>query len=149
MSTTLYERNAKLLAEFDPNAKEKIEPWATYAPGRAGRAKFKTHATRGLALNSFARHWDQVVLYEWDGDRWVEVARKDSAAHGCRCQVCGSDTSEPIQIGTYGRYVPWYARVIDDKRYDSGRFVWRRNGRKIIEPLTLLFVCKTCYPRFR
>lgn len=149
---TLTERDTFLA--FDPNAPVD-KPWATYAQRRG--VKFKMHAKRAGALNTFSQYHDLASLYTWDDTLrgWTEFAVKDRRSHNVTCDNCSRSTATTLQRGLSSAhlYVPWRLQgakldeaVYGPDTYDDGQFSFLRRHGKLQNPLVMLFLCEHCRP---
>lgn len=146
MTKAVIKTPREQLLDFDPNNPVQKQ-WATYSPIR--RTQFTSHNTRQGALSCLAMNPDLVVLYRLDDatGKWEQVAIKDKESHKCICEHCGGTTIEHVPSM---RYTPWSHRKLDERKYgsyrfDTGQFVWERTGgRKLAEPLRLVFACIAC-----
>lgn len=138
--------------EFDPNAPE-MKPFATYAHRR--QIQFRMHPRRAQALQTYAQYKNLATIYYWSpNDReWKVLATKDRESKNVTCDNCNRTTAEHFPKNGY---TPWHlrnGRGLDPNQYgpdmyDGGQFVWWRKNKKLVEPLTQMFLCNQCRPRF-
>lgn len=118
---------------FDPNCLFGDKPlW-----GVLNCNKFKTYTQRGHALNGF-HNAGQGKLYTQTATGWVLLAVKDGHNWPEFCENCGAGTKGP---DLYRDGSVRSGRVVN-----TGGYVFRRRGGKVVDPVELLFVCKACKP---
>ncbi len=139
MSDVAWADRSVTFENFDPNKQFARKPmWGVFDGSR-----FKTYTQRGHAING-AHHHYRVKLYEQTAAGWVLRATKDESKRPDVCQNCGGSTLEAYSYWDYRlqrRVTP-----TDRPRVNEGKYVFRRQGRKLVEPVQMLFVCKACVP---
>jgi hypothetical protein len=109
--------------EFNPNTMKKpVYNWATYIPNRRG-SKFKVHKNLGHAKSAF-QYRNEGIIYEFDGNEWVEVYRLEKKTEHRYCDWCNKDT-----LNAPARY-----------KYYSGQLVWSKVAH--IDQIYLCYDCK-------
>lgn len=120
--------------DFDPNVPDKsAKLYFVYQ----GFNSLKPYRTRGPATQLFLK-LSEAKLFEWDPTacRWVLLAHKGK--HSPDCDLCGGTTMDhPFS---------WRVNGPDTSRpqEDCGKHVFLRKGRKIIEPMQLVYACRPC-----
>lgn len=122
---------------FDPNKQFASKPLWGLFDGR----KFKTYTQRGHAVNGIHHHY-RAKLYEQTATGWELRATKDESNRPEVCQNCGASTYE---VRTYYSYAE-QRRITPDpsEKFNNGKYVLKRRGRKLVEPVEMLFVCQPC-----
>jgi hypothetical protein len=126
MTSTVRVKGEVTFENFDPNKQFENRPvWATF-----DGFQFKTHGSRGPALNAFAGP-RRAKLYELTANGWKLRAVRDRQNRPTVCDCCGQTTMR----------VPRYASAAERNR---GSYEWARQGNKILAPLKQHFVCPDC-----
>lgn len=124
------------LDEFDPN--QMPEAYATYTYGRLPH--FKLHSKLQFATSALTNNKRSGgVLYEREGDRWVERARFEPHPYSGfdpsksklpeRCESCLLGTVEKTPRG-------WLTN-------NGAQYLQRERG-KLVKPLSVVFLCNGC-----
>lgn len=113
--------------DYDPNDPDHSKMvWMVYT------GALKLYSTRGPAIARLLRRWggSNGKLFKWDAKErcWVLMAHKFSRPNNSPCDLCGGPT-----VLNY-----------DGRDEDTAEYVFDRKGRKLVDPLNLLFTCGEC-----
>ena len=139
MSDVSYAAEGMTFENFDPNkqfAHKSI--WGVFNGYR-----FKTYLQRGHALNGMRSH-SRAKLYELMPNGWELRAAKNERQKPMRCGNCGGTTMGHRVHSRWNASHRRCERITDPNLVNLGEFVFRRRGRRLVEPIELLFVCEAC-----
>lgn len=103
------------MRDFDPNVSAKGQPeWATFVPGRT--TEFKTHASRGHALNAVQWSHGYAILYRWIKGRWEEIERVEYKTRTA-CEECSKPGSRSAPMSSDRLRPIWVFKRTDRPKY--------------------------------
>jgi hypothetical protein len=132
ISSTYHDTSVE---NFDPNKPGTRQPvWGVYDGSR-----FKTFAQRGHALNRTTSN-RCAKLFEYVGGFWVLRVHK-RAAPGQVCDECQGSVMETRRRYDYQTHT---YHDVPGEMVNGGKWEWRRQRGKIINPPELVWCCKAC-----